>query len=595
MSAVSLCYTRSRHSCSTSSQESGGLSAKLSLLIETIKTQSPDCIEAIPGNAVLVNLPNASEIATEWIDISERRSSATTVELEVTVKLLKRASELLTDQRQWYSLFCFIYMMQTSKTGIAFLHSKVIEDIVGGWRNAEPLTRLLNDRTLFHKVIEPAQNVTATGYQLAQQPDVKAPSIYSKKLTSSFSKSLTGQQVSRFCVGEHSMAFDVVGSGGDGVEIEERKEDENKTGRFFKLTGKYRVQSVRMLVYLGSAWDAVRESISKRWGHLDAAADGAGRLDVLSEQEAIEIAERHFHDDDDEATKAGQRSAAVDFVRFVRSSREARIRAIKWRASRMYYPGMSLRSEARTEIMRYLGEMLWQVDVAACYWWVLCAEIRRALLLARSDQSIKDQIKTTRSIDNIERLLCIISAGKFYEYFAEQCGIDLNTVKERINMLCLFNKNNLGGPEFQLLQQEWPDVAGVIRRLRNQVGGTSTLSRFLNGLEGQLMNGALKSLADDGHPVLRIHDGLAVPEAVVPNAIAAIRIQAETRFGIVPGFKIEKPDGTKTRRRGEIAEESAGESDRWWRLALPETEQQSELADYVIRQIVGADFAGLAV
>lgn len=590
MSETPEVNTSSQRLCSTVSDDSAGLSAKMNALIETIKSQSPDCLEAIPGNSVLARLPNSSDVATEWLNTAKRRSSATTVEIEIPVKLLQRAAALLTHERQWAFLFCAIHSMQTSKTGIAYLHWQITRDVVGGHLDSA-INALLTDTSLIQIAVSSAKNITATGYRLVHQPDPKAPSIFSKKTSSSVSKPLDDQEVTFPRGLRHIMASgDGDGGGMDGV-----KEEEGKNCRFVKLTGMYRVQSVRMLVNLGGVWDSIRKSMSRRWGHIDAAADGAGRLDVISETEAVQIAERHFKDADDENTKAGQRAAAVEFVRYVGSSRDSRKRNTKFRSGRIYIPGLSLRAAARTEIMRYRGEQLWQVDVSGCYWWVTCAEIRRALLLSRSSQTVREQIATNRSIQNVERLICIISSGQFYEFFAEKCGLDTVTVKERINMLCLFNKYDLGGPEFQLIQREWPQVARVIRRLRDQIGGTSTLSRFLNGLEGQLMNGALKALTDAGHAAVRIHDGLAVPEALVHDAMAAIRIQAETRFGIVPGFKIEKPDGTKERRRGEIAADSAGESSRYWELAVPECAALNKLADSIAHRALGPEVSEMAI
>ena len=590
MSETPEVNTSSQRLCSTASDDSAGLSARINAIIETIKSQSRDCLEAIPGNSVLARLPNSSDVATEWLDTVERRSSATTVEIEVPVKLLQRAAALLTDERQWRFLFSVIYSMQTSKTGIAYLHSQIIRDVVGGHLDSA-VKVLPKDTSLFQIAVSPAKNITATGYRLVHQPDPKATSIVSKKMSSSSSKALTSQEVTYSEGLRHIMASEVGGVGSKCVA----KGKECNNCRFVKLAGMYRVQSVRMLVDLESVWNSVRKSMSRRWGHIDAAADGAGRLDFISDEEAVHIAERYFEDGDDENTKAGQRAAARGLASYVRSSRESRVRNAKWRSGRIYIPGLSLRAAARTEIMRYRGEQLWQVDVSGCYWWVLCAEIRRALLLFRSFQTVREQIATNRSIQNVERFICIISSGQFYKFFAERCDLNENTVKERINMLCLFNKYDLGGPEFLLIQREWPEIAGVIRRLRDQIGRTSTLSRFLNGLEGQLINGALKTLTDAGHAAVRIHDGLAVPGALVHDAMAAIRIQAETRFGIVPGFKIEKPDGTKERRRGEIAADSAGESSRFWKLAVPECAALNKLADSIAHQALGAEVSGMAI
>ena len=209
-----------------------------------------------------------------------------------------------------------------------------------------------------------------------------------------------------------------------------------------KLVGRYRVNSVRLIVDLDETWDRVRESMSRRWGHLDAAADGAGRLDQVSEAEAIEIATRHLKPEDDDATRAGQIAAAVDFARYVAMDRDSQIRATKWRGGRIFVPGLSLRKEARQELFRFSGEQLVKCDARCAYWWILCAEIRRALLLTRETQTLSDQIKTTRRIENIERLLCLASSGQFYKFFADRCGIDVDLVKSRINMLCLFNDNN---------------------------------------------------------------------------------------------------------------------------------------------------------
>ena len=560
---------------------------RLTELIATIRSQSPDCIAAVPGNVCLVNLSNASEIAAQWIKRRDRISTLTTAEIEVPSKLLQRAAETFTSPRQWAFLFAILNRMQSNKSGIAFLHSEVIQDVVGGWRFAQPVHRLLKDKTLFRRVIEPAKGVTASGYILTQAPDFKSPSILSNLQTTDFSKSLVPQPVSPTKLGEHRMGL------GWGLG-DMRVVNSNGLERL-KLVGRYRVNSVRLIVDLDETWDRVRESMSRRWGHLDAAADGAGRLDQVSEAEAIEIATRHLKPEDDDATRAGQIAAAVDFARYVAMDRDSQIRATKWRGGRIFVPGLSLRKEARQELFRFSGEQLVKCDARCAYWWILCAEIRRALLLTRETQTLSDQIKTTRRIENIERLLCLASSGQFYKFFADRCGIDVDLVKSRINMLCLFNDNNLGGPEFRLLEREWPEVAEVIRRIRAQSGFTSTLSRFLNGLEGQLFNEPLKALSKVGHAVVRYHDCLAVPRSSVADAIAAIRFRAEERFGIVPGIKAEYPDGHTVCFNGEIAADSAGVSDRYWKLAQPTEQSLTELANLVCQQIVAVDLSKMAI
>lgn len=313
----------------------------------------------------------------------------------------------------------------------------------------------------------------------------------------------------------------------------------------------------------------------------------------MSEAEAIEIATRHLKPDDDEKTRAGQIAAAIEFTRYVRMDRDSRLMATKWRGGRIFIPGLNLRRDARQELFRFGGEQLVKCDIRGCYWWILCAEIRRALLLTRATQKIRDQIKTTRVIDNIERLLCIISAGKFYDFLSSKCGIDKDVIKKRINRLCLFTSGQLRGPEFEVLLAEWPEVVAVINRLRSQLGFTSTASRFLNGLEGQLMNDPLKSVATAGHTVVRCHDCLAVPPSVVPDAVAAIRFRAEERFGIVPGIKCEYPDGRVICFGGEIADDFAGQSRSVWKLSQPSPAVVAELADRVVISVAGVDLNSL--
>ncbi len=325
------CYTATSDSRSAESRKSVGHSAKVIAWMETIRQTTPNCLATFPGNTCIAHLPDASDMATEWLSTIVTLRSATVIEIEVPFKVLLKASEVFSDSRQWDYLFAVVNMMQNSKTGIACLHSDVINDVLGGWRNAADFMRLLNDQSVFQKVIKPEKNVTATGYRLTQNPDPKAPSILSKKTISTFPKSHKEQAVNCSLSGGHRMAS---GGGGSGVGVELDGE-EVKTER---LTGRYRVQSIRLLVDLGNVWDAIRASMSKNWGHLDAAADGAGRLDIVSDSEALEIAERFITDEDDEKAKAGQRSAAVDFARFIAMSVDDRRRMVKWRGGRIYVP-----------------------------------------------------------------------------------------------------------------------------------------------------------------------------------------------------------------------------------------------------------------
>jgi hypothetical protein len=560
-------------------------------LIQRIKSHSPHVLHAIPGNVLLSKHPQASEIAAWWIQMRNSECGGSIVEIEVPVKVLQRAVETFTTARQWSFLFTIQNSMQTSTTGITCLHSRVIRDVVGDHADAAVIA-LLKTKSLFTKSIEPARDVTATGYRLAQSPDPKAPSISSKNSRDGLHKFLSFQEVTHIEPAQHRRGLGLVGGGLVGSGWCNKTIDGQKDQ---KLVGLFRVNSVRLIVDLAEPWDRIRGSMSKRWGHLDAAADGAGRLDVVSEAEAIEIATRHLRPDDDEKTRAGQIAAAVEFTRYVRMDRESRLMATKWRGGRIFIPGLNLRRDARQELFRFGGEQLVKVDVRGCYWWILAAEIRRSLLLTRETQKIRDQIKTTRVIDNIERLLCIISAGKFYDFLSSKCGIEASKIKKRINRLCLFTAGQLRGPEFDVLKAEWPEVVAVINRLRSQPGFTSTASRFLNGLEGQLMNEPLKAVAKAGHAVSRIHDCLSVPPLAVDDAVAAIRFRAEERFGIVPGLKCEYPDGRQVPHMGEIAADSAGVSDRYWMLALPSEEALNELADRVVQSVIGAESVGLAV
>ena len=145
------------------------------------------------------------------------------------------------------------------------------------------------------------------------------------------------------------------------------------------------------------------------------------------------------------------------------------------------------------------------LDISACYWWCLAADVRVSRIRHGLD---------TLEIDG---MLDLIEGGEFYAAMAAGADMPYDTdadkkaVKEAVQTYCLFGPIGWH-PLWRTLQSMCPQICKTIHWWHRQRNGRSELSYFLMRAEGQLMtDGLVRWLVSGGVPAIQIHDGAIVP------------------------------------------------------------------------------------
>ena len=171
-----------------------------------------------------------------------------------------------------------------------------------------------------------------------------------------------------------------------------------------------------------------------------------------------------------------------------------------------------------------------EVDLKSSYWTVLCSQLRDG---------------PTR-----ERLIADLQSGEFYERLAAAAAPEYQyecrgELKQSVNKHCLFAWWRAGEESFtchplwHALSREYPELAALIRSMRQRHYGPTVLARRLCEIESRLMiDRLLVMLGDAGVPVVPYHDGLMVPSSLAEKARRVCVAVGEQFFGFRPVFEV---------------------------------------------------------